>query len=277
MVATLTLQEAADQLGVHYMTVYRYVRLGRLPARKVGGTWEVDTSELEGLRRGHDRSVQPRRSADWPKRLQARLLAGDEAGAWGVVEGALASGSSPPDVYIDLLGPAMAAVGEKWHSGDVSIGQEHLATSVALRLIGRLGPRFVRKGRTKGAVIVATPSGERHIIPSLIVADLLRGAGFEVFDLGADVPVDALAEFVTAVDGLVAVCISSTHASSDRGMRRMIRSVRKAAPGAAIFVGGGSVVDADHAEAVGADGGAKTAEGAVDLVLGAVAAGVSRK
>ena len=270
--ATISLQEAADQLGVHYMTIYRYVRHGRLPARKVGGTWEVETSDLEGLRRGHDRSVRPRRSADWPDRLEARLLAGDEAGAWGVVEAALASGSTPADIYAELLVPAMTAVGQKWHDGDVSVGQEHLATAVVMRLIGRLGPRFARKGRTKGAVIVTTPPGERHAIPSLMVSDLLRGAGFEVIDLGADVPVDAISEIVPSVDNLVAVCISATRANLDRATRRTVKAVRKAAPEVAVFAGGGAVPDADHAKALGADGWAGSAAGAVDLVLDAVAA-----
>ena len=47
----LSLLEAADRLGVHYMTIYRRVRLGILPARKIGGTWMVDPADLA---RRHD-------------------------------------------------------------------------------------------------------------------------------------------------------------------------------------------------------------------------------
>ena len=54
----LTLQEVADQLGVHYMTVYRYVRLGLLEASKVAGTWQVTPAALAELR---DRSARWRR------------------------------------------------------------------------------------------------------------------------------------------------------------------------------------------------------------------------
>ena len=43
----LSLHQAADLLGVHYMTVYRRVRLGILPARKVDGTWLIDPADLE--------------------------------------------------------------------------------------------------------------------------------------------------------------------------------------------------------------------------------------
>lgn len=266
----MTLQEAADQLGVHYMTVYRYVRLGRLPAQKVGGTWEVDPADLEGLRRGHDRSVRPKRSADWTKRLEARLLEGDEAGAWGVLEGALASGSAPADIYTQLIGPALSSVGEKWQDGKLTIAEEHLATSVVLRLVGRMGPRFARKGRTKGAVVVTTPPGERHIIPSLMVSDFLRGAGFDVVDLGADVPIEALTEIVARIDSLVAVCVSSTRANGDRAIRRTIKAVRKSVPDMPLFIGGSSIVDAKHAESLGGDGWAKYGPGAVDLVLATV-------
>lgn len=267
--ATLTLQEAADQLGVHYMTVYRYVRLGRLPARKAGGVWEVDAADLEGLRRGHDRSVRPKRSADWASRLEARLLEGDEAGAWGVVEGALTSGTTPAEIYTEALSPALYAVGEKWQEGQVSVAQEHLATSVALRLIGRLGPRFARKGRAKGTVVVTTPPAERHVIPPLMLSDFLRGAGFQVLDLGVDVPVDALAEILGRVDNLVAVCVSSTRAGADRSIRRVVKAVRKAAPDVPVFVGGASVADATFAESVGATGWAATGPEAVELVLAA--------
>ncbi|MDH3540485.1 MAG: cobalamin-dependent protein, partial [Acidimicrobiia bacterium] len=265
--ATMTLQEAADQLGVHYMTVYRYVRLGRLPAQKVGGTWEVDSADLEGLRRGHDRSVRPKHSADWTKRLEARLLDGDEAGAWGVLEGALASGSSPADTYTQLIGPALSSIGEEWHRGSISIAQEHLATSTVLRLIGRMGPRFARKGRTKGTVVMTTPPGERHAIPPLMVSDLLRGAGYSVVDLGADVPVESLAEIVARVDSLVAVCVSSTRAGEDRAIRRVVKSVRKALPEVPVLLGGAGVADADQAASLGADGWAEDGPGAVALVL----------
>ena len=267
--ATLTLQEAADRLGVHSMTVYRYVRLGRLPAQKKGGTWEVESADLESLRRGHDRSVQPRKDADWSKRLEARLLQGDEAGAWGVLESALAAGAGPAEVYADIVSPAMASVGRRWHDGEISVADEHLATAIVLRLIGRMGPRFARRGRSKGLVVVTTPPGERHSIPSLMVSDFLRGAGFEVLDLGSDVPVDASAGIVERADDLVAVCVSSTRINGAAAVRRTIRALRKAVPTVPIFVGGASIPDAETAASLGADGWAASGPGAVELVLDA--------
>ncbi len=265
--STLTLQEAADQLGTHYMTVYRYVRLGRLPARKVGGTWEVEKADVDALQSGGEQKVRPRHSADWSARLEARLVEGDEAGAWGVVEGALASGATPAEIYTGVIGPALTSLGANWHDGTISVAQEHLATAVAQRLIGRMGPRFARRGRTKGVVVVTTPPGERHAIPSLMVSDLLRGAGFQVIDLGADVPDDSLAQIVAGLDNPIAVCISSTRLGADRAVRRSIKAVRETAPEVKVFVGGFSITDGDHAAGLGADGWAQDGPGAVDLVL----------
>src|ERR1039458_143062 len=76
------LQAAADLLGVHYMTAYRYVRTGRLPAVRHQGVWSVDPDDLEQLR-----SSAPRRSPAGASRAGAaslvedRLLHGDETGA----------------------------------------------------------------------------------------------------------------------------------------------------------------------------------------------------
>ena len=90
MSTVLTLQEAADQLGVHYMTAYRYVRHGLLEAEKHGGTWQVSEEAVERFRSGDGAPVTRGDRAPWAKRLEARLVAGDAAGSWGVVEAALA-------------------------------------------------------------------------------------------------------------------------------------------------------------------------------------------
>ena len=80
----MTLQEVADELGVHYMTVYRYVRLGQLDARKVGGGWRVTRDVFDDFQSARE-AERPagRRVAPWSERLESRLLVGDASGAWG--------------------------------------------------------------------------------------------------------------------------------------------------------------------------------------------------
>ena len=214
----ITLQEAADRLGVHYMTAYRYVRTGRLLARREGVQWMVDPAELAKMRspermtRGHG-TVR----AEGPAKLVARMVAGDEAGAWGVVEAALASGVEAADVYLDLLVPALEVVGEGWATGELTVADEHRATAIAFRLVGRLGPRFARRGRKRGTVVVGAPAGEQHGLPSAILADLLRGVGFEVLDMGANTPATSFAETAKDANRLVAIAIAITTIGRRRG------------------------------------------------------------
>ena len=177
----LTLAEAAEKLGVHYMTVYRYVRTGRLPARQVAGEWRVDPADLAKLRRRGAALAPASQPGPSPKRWQAqletRLIAGDEAGAWALVEAVLAAGMGPDESLLDLVAPAMRSVGAHWQSGKWSVADEHRATAVSSRLVARLGSRFARRGVKRGTVVLAAPSGELHSLPVGIGANLLRWKG----------------------------------------------------------------------------------------------------
>jgi MerR family transcriptional regulator, light-induced transcriptional regulator len=268
MAGTLSLKDCAERLGVHYMTAYRYIRLGRLPATKVGAEWRVLPSDLEALL-ADVAAPTVRGSADWSARLEDRLLAGDEGGSWSVVEAALASGVSPSDVHVDLLGPALTRIGAGWHDGQVSIAEEHRATAVATKIAGRLGPRFSPRGRRRGKVIVGAPTGERHALAVAIVADLIRAAGWEVVELGVDLPVD---EFVTCVEKeapVFAIAISMATAGGVTAGRELIDSLRQSVNVPVVV--GGSAVDSTAADSLGADAWASDGRAAVEALAALVA------
>jgi excisionase family DNA binding protein len=255
----LSLHEAAERLGVHYMTVYRRVRLGILPARKVGGTWLIDPAELDrpttpperGRRR---RGSSPQPVSTWQARLTARMLGGDVEGSWQVIEAAMTSGFEPAEIYVRLLAPSLHAIGASWRSGRVSIDQEHLASSVATSLIGRLGPRFVHPGRKKGVVIVAMPPGERHGLGVAMVADILGDAGYEVLNLGADTPTSSLVDAMSAAGPLAAVVVSVVDIERRSAARRLLAAARRERPSVPRLVGGNAVADEQMARDLGADG-----------------------
>ncbi len=266
---TLTLKACAERLGVHYMTAYRYVRLGMLPARKVGTEWQVSTSDLDRFQEAHDPSAGRRgrnhRDAPWASRLEGRLLAGDERGSWQVVEAAMASGADPATVYTDVIGPALSDIGDRWHDGELSIAQEHQATAIANRIVGRLSARFTHRGRTRGRVIIGTPPGEGHSIPVAMVADIFRGAGFSVVELGSDLPAESFVEAATAADGVTAIAVSVTNSAALDGIEALLAMLHDALD-VPIVVGGRAIVDADHARALGADAYAANGSAAVEFV-----------
>lgn len=258
----LTLNQAAEELGVHYMTAYRYVRHGRLAADKVDGMWQVRRSDLdrfvEGVARASRQAVptgpeHSRRRVRWADRLEARLLAGDETGSWGVVESALVAMGDVRAIYLEVITPAMVALGERWARGEIDIAVEHRATAIVNRLIGRLGPRFVRRGRSRGTVVVGAPAGETHSLPVALLADLIRLEGFDVSDLGGDVPASSFAHGAVETDDVVAVAISVTHRSHLGRVPEICAAVRAVAPEVVLVVGGPAVDGSEHARELGAD------------------------
>jgi excisionase family DNA binding protein len=275
---SMTLQEAAERLGVHYMTAYRYVRTGKLPAEKAGVHWMVDAADVDRLLKA-PATRRPRGTVrtEGPAKLAARMVDGDEAGAWTIVENALTSTLEPQDVHLDLLAPALQQIGDDWEAGRLSVADEHRATVVAGRLIGRLGPRFARRGRKRGVVVVAAPAGEAHALPSAMLSDLLRGAGFEVIDLGADVPAASIVEAAEHATRLVAVLIGVTSTGHDKTVRAAIAALRAAGIDVPVLVGGAAITNRDHAERLGAstwtgpDG--ATALATVEEVIAGAAAG----
>ena len=252
----LTLHESADQLGVHYMTVYRYVRLGLLRADKVKGTWRVLPSDLEAFQQTAVEAVPEhgaRRRAPWAERLESRLEAGDAQGSWGVIEAALASGAKLDDIYLELMAPALQSIVSRSLVGELDVSVERRATVIAFRLVGRLGPRFTRRGRNKATVVVGAVSGETHGLGVAITADILRQRGWEVSDLGVDVPASGFAYMARTTDSIVAVGMSVLLGANLVSAVESIAAVRAVAPKILIVIGGTAVPNQDHAVSLGAD------------------------
>ena len=276
----ISLQDAADVLGVHYMTAYRYVRTGRLAAVKDGAEWRVDPTDLAGLEVGRrsragatdgpTASEAPTTATGtraWtaePIRLAGRLLQGDEPGTWQLIEDALTAGATPESVYTDLLVPAMAEVGDRWASGDATVADEHTATVTVQRLVGRLGPSFARRGRKRGTIVLGAAPGDSHGLTVSLLADPLRGRGFGVVDLGANVPIEAWLDAVQGAERLKAVGISVIAPGLDSVVAATTAALH-AATDVPVVLGGGGIVDEAHARALGADGWAPTHGHAVEL------------
>ncbi|HSI92293.1 MAG TPA: B12-binding domain-containing protein [Jiangellaceae bacterium] len=265
----IDLREAAQRLGVHYMTAYRYVRMGRLPATQDGGRWVVDPKDLKALRPGRASASRrgDARPESYRERLRARLLAGDEPGAWQVVESFLVSGGTPKAALLDVLAPVMREVGAGWESAEFSVGDEHRATAVAIRVVGRLGPMFARRGRPRGTVVVACAPGDSHALPAAMVTCILRGEGYSIVELGGATPVgDVVAEAEAAGDRLRGVVISVSSQAMLAAAGEAAAAVRAAVPDTTVLVGGPAVASAEDATALGSDGWSADAAGVAMLL-----------
>lgn len=210
----LTLQEAADELKVHYMTAYRWVRRGELPAFKAGGRLRVRRAELRAyidsrqVETGLPQGSTGRR--DWPhhvERLVDRLVEGDAADCNALVRKIISDGAAAGEVYTQLLTPSLHRIGEMWAGGQVSVAIEHRATEIATSIMNRLSEHFRRRGPRRGIAVTLTAPGETHGVATAMIADFLRASGWEVHHLGTDVPIEDLKLFLDIVPADV-VCVS---------------------------------------------------------------------
>ena len=269
----LTLQEVAEILDVHYMTVYRYVREGMLPADQINRSWQISRADLKEFQASRLSSSKNKKSISksgsgsvkkarhggrdetvWSDRVLARLIEGDEAGVSSVINSALRSTHNLQSIYLDVLMPALATIGDRWEQGTLDIYVEHRATEIVSRLIGQLSSKFTRRGVDRGTVIVVAPEGEQHSLSIALTADLLRVEGWKVMNLGANLPASELAKAVKSSQNLVSVCVATTMSSSLRETVKSVSAVRSIG-GLKVkcFVAGLAIKSQDQAQELGAD------------------------
>jgi methanogenic corrinoid protein MtbC1 len=92
--------------------------------------------------------------------MLALLIEGNERGVVKLMESVLRSGNDLYFVYLDVLVPAMNAIGMKWSAGEIDVFIEHRASGIASRSAALIGARFSKRGVRKGTVLIGSPTGE---------------------------------------------------------------------------------------------------------------------
>ena len=128
-------------------------------------------------------------------------------------------------VVLEVLLRGLADIGEGWYRGDVAVQQEHFASSLATRRLQTMiaaGPAPTRLER----IVVAGPSDEQHTISLLVISLFLRRQGWEVIDLGANVPLDRLEQMLTSIRPMLVIA-SAQHLPTAYTLQTMAASVTK--------------------------------------------------
>ena len=234
----MNLQTAADRLGVHYQTAYRWVRDGTLRAVKFGTSYEIDEADVSRLIIQRAQPTAPPdvvRVRDWSAssdRLRSCLLRGDELAARQIVEQYDERGVGAIELVQRLIGPAMRSIGEAWQIGSVTIAQEHRATAICERMLARISHH--PRGRPRGTAVVTTAPGDDHEIVSSMAALALRADHWRVHHLGTAVPEPDLLALCRDVDAdIVVVSAAMTASPAVLSMQRVL-----AATGCPLIVGG---------------------------------------
>ncbi len=244
-VAKIDLQTAADELGVHYQTAYRWVRSGRLNAEMVRGRYLVSPQDLAILDESRDapRTPPPPKASRLDhaaERMYEALIAGDETAAMKIGRRLIDEGTPIKDLIQSVLVPPLHQIGMQWHTGALTIWEEHRASSIVERLIGNLAPN--PRGRRRGTAVVMGVAGDRHSLPTTMAAVVLRADHWRVHHLGSDLPTEQIEKFCKQNDVDLAVL---TVTNPD--VRRLAESIAEGlqSAGTPCVVGGsGQTLDA---------------------------------
>jgi 5-methyltetrahydrofolate--homocysteine methyltransferase len=198
--------------------------------------------------------------------LYSAILNGEEKLAFQLAEQALSQGESPADLISRWMIPAMDEVGRLFEAQEYFIPELLLAGRAMKAALEPLRPLLAASGaQPTGRVVIGTVKGDLHDIGKNLVASMLEGAGFEVFDLGIDVPAEKFVEAVRTRNPDI-VALSALLSVTMPEMKKTIDALNLAGiRGQVKILVGGAPVTRDYAESVGADGYGDNASSAVTL------------
>jgi 5-methyltetrahydrofolate--homocysteine methyltransferase len=210
---------------------------------------------------------------DLLKSIAADLESGDDAAVRQKTQAALDAGLAASAILDEGLLAGMAVVGERFRTHEIFLPEVLLSARAMHAGLALLKPLLVTQGvPTLGRVVIGTIRGDLHDIGKNLVGIMLQGAGFEVIDLGKDVPparfVDTAVEREARVIGMSALLTTTMV-----GMKEVVRLLReRGLDGRIRTIVGGAPLSPEFAREIGADAYAFDAASAVDRVKSLIAA-----
>ena len=179
---------------------------------------------------------------------------------------ALLAEKEPLELVDEALIPALDIVGVKYEKGKLFLPQLLQAASAAQSAFDEIKTAIAQRGgagASKGRIVLATVKGDVHDIGKNIVKVILENYGFEVIDLGRDVPVETVVETVREKD-IHLVGLSALMTTTLKSMEETIAALHAAKLDCKVMVGG-AVLTPEYAEKIGADWYAKDAKQSADI------------
>jgi len=209
------------------------------------------------------------------KTLSECIIKGDQAGAVALVKEALAEGVDAKTILNDGLIAGMAVVGERFKKNEVYIPEVLIAARAMKTAMEVLAPKLAEAGvEPIGRAVIGTVQGDLHDIGKNLVVMMLKGAGFEVIDLGVDVKPDVFIDAIKTTSAQI-VGLSALLTTTMPAMEVAIKAIKDAGLEVRTVVGGAPVTSG-YAERIGADGYAADAASAVDVAKSLLSERVSR-
>jgi corrinoid protein of di/trimethylamine methyltransferase len=203
------------------------------------------------------------------KQLQDIIIVGQPDQAPELARQALEAGIAPLTAIEEALNPAMQIVGERFESGEFFIPDLVMSAEAMKAAMRVFEPELMARQERRqvlGTVVIGTVEGDIHEIGKSLVATMLGAAGFQVHDLGVDVPASEFIKQVRETDANV-VGLSALLTTTMRNQETVIEALKEAGLRDRVkVVIGGAPTSPDWAETIGADAYAENANEAVAVV-----------
>jgi len=197
--------------------------------------------------------------------LYQGVIDGNAKKARSLSQEAMAEGTAPGKVLTEALIPAMAEVGRRMKEGEYYVPEVLISARAMYAALGVLRPMLAETGaKPAGVVVAGTVKGDLHDIGKNLVCMMLEGTGYEVHDLGTDVPPGRFVEAIQQNQANI-VALSALLTTTMPSMKSTIDAIKEAGlrDRVKILIGGAPVTQR-YASEIGADGYAPDAASAVD-------------
>lgn len=198
------------------------------------------------------------------KALSNAIIEGDMTVAIEITEAAIQEQTAPGKILDEGLIAGMNIIGQRFKKNEVYIPEVLIAARAMQAAMQILEPKLVEAGvKPIGKAVMGTVQGDMHDIGKNLVVMMLKGAGFEIIDLGTDVTTD---EFLAKAKetGAQVVGLSSLLTTTMPAMEQTVKVFKEQGLSAKVIIGGAPVTQA-YCDKIGADGYAPDAASAVDL------------
>lgn len=201
------------------------------------------------------------------KQIAIRLEQGEDEAVSKLTSDAIAQSISPKTILDDGLIAGMNVVGKKFRDHEIFLPDVLMAAKAMYAGMDLLKPLLIAEGiDVLGKVVVGSVQGDLHDIGKNLVSIMLRGAGFEVIDLGNDVPPHKFVEAAEKENAQV-IGMSALLTTTMPVMKEVVDSVKEKGLNDRIkTIVGGAPVSGDYASEIGADSYGFDAANAVDQV-----------
>jgi 5-methyltetrahydrofolate--homocysteine methyltransferase len=196
--------------------------------------------------------------------LSEAIIKGNQNLALEVTKAAIAEGMAAKDILDKGLIAGMDVIGGRFKRNEVYIPEVLIAARAMKTAMEVLEPELAKAGvEPIGKFIIGTVQGDLHDIGKNLVAMMMKGAGFEVVDLGVDISPEKFVEQAKAT-GIKLIGMSALLTTTMPSMEKTIKAIKDAGIDAKIMIGGAPVTQG-YADKIGADGYAADAATAVDI------------